>query len=84
MDEISPSSVQRILGSHRLKPWRVHYWLSPKTPRDEVFRQQTQKICDLYTCPLASHERVLSLDEMTSLQPFSAFQSSLDLSPYVR
>ena len=69
VDEISPQSVQRILASHRLKPWRVHYWLSPKVPRDEAFRQQTLAICDLYTRSLAPHERVLSLDEMTSLQP---------------
>ncbi len=69
MDAISPQSVQRILGSHRLKPWRVHYWLSPKVPRDEAFRQQTLEICDLYTRPLAPEERVLCLDEMTSLQP---------------
>ena len=69
VENISPSSVQRILGSHRLKPWRVHYWLSPKVPRDEAFRRQTLEICDLYTRPLAPHERILSLDEMTSLQP---------------
>jgi hypothetical protein len=28
---ISPQSVQRILASHQLEPWRVHFWLSPKT-----------------------------------------------------
>jgi transposase len=69
VDAISPQSVQRILASRRLKPWRVHYWLSPKAPRDEAFRQQTLEICDLYTRPLTPEERVLSLDEMTSLQP---------------
>src|SRR5439155_24832204 len=30
VDEISPQSVQRILFSYKLKPWRVHYWLTPK------------------------------------------------------
>lgn len=69
VDSISPSSVQRILESHRLKPWRVHHWLSPKVPRDEVFRQQVLELTDLYTRPLAPHERVLCLDEKTSLQP---------------
>jgi len=69
VDEISPQSAQRILASRRLKPWRVHYWLSPKVPRDEAFRQQTLAICDLYTRPLSPDERVLSLDEMTSIQP---------------
>jgi hypothetical protein len=66
---ISPQSVQRILYSKRLKPWRVHYWLSPKTPRDEEFRARIANICDLYTRPLMPHERVLCLDEMMSLQP---------------
>ena len=48
---ISPQSVQRILQSQKLKPWRVHHWLSPKTPRDEAFTQQTLNIMDLYTRP---------------------------------
>jgi transposase len=61
--------VQRILKSHQLKPWRVHFWLSPKQPRDEAFRSATLEILDLYTRPLEAYERVLSLDEKTSLQP---------------
>lgn len=69
VDTISPQSVQRILASYKLKPWRVHYWLSPKAPRDEAFRAQVLEIWELYTRPLGEHERVLSLDEKTSLQP---------------
>jgi hypothetical protein len=69
VDAISPQSVQRMLGSHQLKPWRVHHWLSAKAPRDEAFRQQVLEIMDLYTRPLQAHEEVLSLDEKTSLQP---------------
>jgi len=69
VDTISPQSVQRILSSHKLKPWRVHHWLSTKVPRDEAFRAQVLALCDLYTRPLGAHERVLSLDEKTSLQP---------------
>ena len=69
VETISTQSVQRILSSQRLKPWRVHYWLSPKTPRDEAFRAKVLDICDLYTRSLSAHERVLCLDEMTSLQP---------------
>jgi len=69
VDKISPQSVQRILFSKKLKPWRVHYWLSPKAPRDEAFRATVLDLCDLYTRKLLPHERVLSLDEMTSLQP---------------
>jgi hypothetical protein len=69
VDSISPQTVQRILESQQLKPWRVHYWLSPKTPRDEAFRARVLDISDLYTRPLERHERVLSLDEKTSMQP---------------
>jgi hypothetical protein len=66
---ISASSVQRILASEKLKPWRVHHWLSSKVPRDDRFRETVRHICDLYTRKLGAHERVLSLDEKTSLQP---------------
>lgn len=69
VDEISPQSVQRILNSYALKPWRVHYWLGSKTPRNEAFRQTVLELCDLYTRPLGLHERVLCIDEITSMQP---------------
>lgn len=69
VEDISSQSVQRLLASHKLKPWRVHFWLSPKTPRDAAFRSTVLEILDLYTRPLEAYERVLSLDEKTSLQP---------------
>ncbi len=69
VEDISPQTVQRLLASHKLRPWRVHYWLSPKAPRDAAFRATVLEILDLYTRPLGAHEQVLSLDEKTSLQP---------------
>jgi hypothetical protein len=51
-----------------VKPWRERFWLSPKQPLDEAFRSATLEILDLYTRPLEPYERVLSLDEKTSLQ----------------
>jgi len=69
VESISPQTVQRILGSHRLKPWRVHHWLSPKTPRDEAFQEQVLNLRDLYTRPLLPFERFFCADEKTSLQP---------------
>jgi hypothetical protein len=69
VETISPQSVQRILLGYRLKPWRIHYWLSPKKPRDAEFQRRTEDICDLYTRELEPHERVLCVDEKTSLQP---------------
>jgi hypothetical protein len=69
VDKISPQRVQEILLSHKLKPWRTHYWLSPKTPRDEEFYRRTTLISELYLRSLEPHEAVLSLDEKTSIQP---------------
>lgn len=69
VDSISPQTVQRILLSHKLKPWRIHHWLSSKVPMDEAFRATVVEIMDLYTRQLAPDEQVWSLDEKTSLQP---------------
>jgi transposase len=66
---ISPQTVQRILAANRLKPWRSHVWLHPRTPRDATFAAQVRAVADLLTRLLDDHEVVLSLDEMTSLQP---------------
>ena len=81
VDKISPQSVQRILESQKLKPWRVHYWLSPKVPRDEDFKQRTLNILDLYTRVLESWERVLCLDEKTSIQPRPRTQQTKPAQP---
>jgi hypothetical protein len=66
---ISPQTVQRILAANRLKPWRQHVWLHPRTPRDATFAAHVHAVGDLLTRLLADDEVVLSLDEMTSLQP---------------
>jgi hypothetical protein len=66
---ISPQTVQRILAANRLKPWRSHVWLHPRTPRDATFAQHVRAVGDLLTRRLVDDEVVLSLDEMTSLQP---------------
>src|SRR5215210_6558787 len=66
---ISPQTVQRLLAATRLKPWRSHAWLHPRTPRDATFAAQVRAVADLLTRLLDEHAVVLSLDEMTSLQP---------------
>jgi hypothetical protein len=66
---ISPQTVQRMLTVNRLKPWRHHVWLHPRTPRDATFAAQVRAVADLLTRGLGDDEVVLSLDEMTSLQP---------------
>jgi transposase len=69
VEEISASTVRRILAAHQLKPWRHHLWLHPKHPRDANFYATVAELIDLYTCHLRADEMVLSLDEKTSLQP---------------
>jgi transposase len=69
VESISPQSVRRMLESHRLRPWRIHHWLSSKTPRDRAFALQVEELSDLYTRTLDPWERVVSVDEKTSLQP---------------
>lgn len=66
---ISAATVQRILKSHHLKPWRVHAWLSPKVPRDRAFAKSIREISRLYIRKLKPQEMVLCVDEKTSLQP---------------
>src|SRR5258706_9995391 len=58
---ISPQTVQRILAANRLKPWRQHVWLHPRTPRDAAFAQHVRAVGDLLTRLLADDEVVLSL-----------------------
>ena len=66
---ISPSSVRAILQSQNLKPWRFHYWLSPKHPRDQAFYDCVAEISDLYTRAPQPDEVYLCVDEKTSIQP---------------
>src|SRR3954470_21572922 len=62
---ISPQAIQRMLVADRLKPWRSHVWLHPRTPRDAAFAVQVRAVADLSTRRLGPHEVVLiSLDEM--------------------
>ena len=66
---ISPRTVQRMLAADRVKPWRSHVWLHPRRPRDATFAAQVRAVAELLTRPLGDDEVVLSLDELTSLQP---------------
>lgn len=81
VDSISPPTVQRILASHKLKPWRQHVWLSSAVPRDADFRKRVKNICTLYTRKLGFHEMVLCVDEKTSLQPRTRKSPTLPAQP---
>jgi hypothetical protein len=81
VEDISASTVRRILAVHQLKPWRHHLWLHPKQPRDATFYATIMELIDLYTRPLRDDEMVLSVDEKTSLQPRPRLAPTLPAQP---
>ncbi len=81
VSNISADTIERILRSHKLKPWRHHLWLSAKTPRDAQFAQMVHALVDLYTRPLTNQEMVVSVDEKTSLQPRPRLAPTLPTRP---
>jgi hypothetical protein len=77
----SPQTIQRILAHHTLQPWRHHLWLSPHIPRDAAYAAQVNEIVTLYTRPLGVWERVLCVDEKTSLPPRTRTAPTLAAQP---
>ena len=69
-DELSVSSVLRILAEHPVKPWQYQSWLSP---RDPDFEAKAAVILDLYQgyyqgTRLQPGDRILSVDAKPSIQ----------------
>lgn len=67
---ISLRTIQRILASHHLKPWRYVSWMHPRDPR---FIEKVKVILDLYAGlwegkPLHPRDEIISADEKTSIQ----------------
>ena len=69
-DELSVSSVLRILAEHPVKPWQYQSWISP---RDPGFAAKATVILDLYQGfyqgrRLRPGDRILSVDAKPSIQ----------------
>jgi hypothetical protein len=69
-DELSASSVLRILAEHPVKPWQYQSWISP---RDPDFAARASVILDLYQRfyqgrRLRPGDRILSVDAKPSIQ----------------
>ena len=69
-DELSASSVLRILAEHPVKPWQYQSWICP---RDPDFEARASVILDLYQgfyqgTPLQPGDRILSVDAKPSIQ----------------
>jgi len=81
VSHISADTIERILRSHKLKPWRHHLWLSAKVPRDAHFAQQVRGLVELYTRSLTDEEMVVCADEKTNLQPRPRLAPTLPTRP---
>jgi hypothetical protein len=69
-DQMSASSVLRILAEHPLKPWQYQSWIFPRAPD---FAARATVILDLYQGfydgePLGRDDRLLSCDAKPSIQ----------------
>src|ERR1022692_209772 len=69
-DELSASSVLRILAEHPVKPWQYRSWIYP---RDPAFEAKATVILDLYqgywqVKRLRPGDRILSADAKPSIQ----------------
>ena len=69
-DEISASSVRRMLAEAVIRPWRYRSWIFPRDPR---FAEKAGVVLDLYErifcgAELKDDEYVVSTDEKTSIQ----------------
>jgi transposase len=69
-DELSASSVLRILAEHPVKPWQYQSWISP---RDPDFAAKATVILDLYQGywqgkRLQPGDKILSVDAKPSIQ----------------
>jgi transposase len=69
-EELSASSVLRILAEHPVKPWQYQSWISP---RDPDFQAKAAVILDLYQgywqgTQLGPRDRILSVDAKPSIQ----------------
>jgi len=80
---ISRSTVQRILESDTIKPWRYRYWIFPRDPH---FADKAGRILDLYAGwwqgqELGAKDYILSADEKTSIQARLRCHASLAPAP---
>jgi len=69
-EELSVSSVLRILAEHPVKPWQYRSWISPRAPD---FEARAAVILDLYqgyyqSQRLQPGDRILSVDAKPSIQ----------------
>ncbi len=67
--DISRSSVGRILKEADIRPHKMRYWLTPKIENDVIFEEQVNLVCDVYRhFSKKVDTTVYSVDEKTGIQ----------------
>src|SRR5689334_15360173 len=80
-EDMSRSTIQRVLAAADLQPHRSRYWLKSHDPD---FEAKTLDVCGLYLRSLALHaqgELVISVDEKTSIQALERKHATLPMRP---
>jgi transposase len=71
VEQISPSTIGRILNEADLKPHRSQYWLNHEVEDEATFREDVRDICKLSHQAQEKHEpdvHIISVDEKTGIQ----------------
>jgi transposase len=71
VENISPSTVRRLLKEARIKPHLSRYWLNAEPEDEEQFKKEVKQVCQLYRMALDLHKQgihVVSTDEKTGIQ----------------
>ncbi len=79
VEQISPSTIGRILNEADLKPHRSQYWLNHEVEDEAVFRSVVRDICKLYHQAQELHEQgvhIGSRDEKTGIQALERAHST--------
>jgi transposase len=80
-EDMSRSTIQRVLAGADLQPHRSRYWLKS---HDADFEAKTLDVCGLYLRALALYaqgELVVSVDEKTSIQALERLHATLPTRP---
>lgn len=82
-EQMSASTVRRILAADAIKPWQHRSWIFP---RDPYFALKAARVLDLYARiwddePLGADDYVLSADEKPGVQARRRIRGSLPAAP---
>ena len=71
VENISSSTVRRLLKEAKIKPHLSRYWLNAEPEDEEQFKKEVKQVCQLYRMALELHKQgihVVSTDEKTGIQ----------------